>query len=67
MDFSNSTMEARSLFGVSTVGCGEPGAQETLELAQIKGAVGVDTLNKVSGACGFLLLGLRSGLVFFYI
>lgn len=52
-------MEARSLFGVSTVGCGEPGSRETLELAQIKGAVGVDTLNKASGACGFMLFGLR--------
>lgn len=67
MDFSNSTMEARSLFGVSTVGCGEPGARETLELAQIKGAVGVDTLNKASGACGYLLFGFRCDFVFFSI
>ncbi|CAM9295241.1 unnamed protein product [Laminaria digitata] len=48
LDFSNGTMEARSLFGVSTVGCGEPGARETLEIGQIKGVASVDTLNKVS-------------------
>lgn len=56
LDFSNGTMEARSLFGVSTVSCGEPGARETLEIAQIKGVASVDTLNKASGACGFIIL-----------
>lgn len=60
MDFGNDTMEAQSLFGVSTVGCGEPGAREMLELAQIKGAVCVDTLNKASGPCGFVLFGFTS-------
>lgn len=66
LDFSNGTMEARSLFGVSTVGCGEPGAPETLEIAQIKGAACVDTLNKASRACAFMLFGFRIDFCFCY-
>ena len=40
-------LEAHSLFEVSTVGNGGAGAPETLEIAQIKGTVCVDTENEV--------------------
>lgn len=47
LDFSKGVLEAHSLFEVSTVGDGRPGAPETLEIAQIKGSVCVDTENQV--------------------
>lgn len=49
LDFSKGVLEAHSLFEVSTVGDGGPGAPETLEIAQIKGTVCVDTPNQVRG------------------
>lgn len=43
-------MEACSLFGISTVGGGAPGEQETLEIAHIRGTAHVDTLAQVGRA-----------------
>ncbi|CAM9423590.1 unnamed protein product [Ectocarpus sp. 4 AP-2014] len=43
LDFSSGVLEAHSLFEVSTVGGGGPGAPETLEIARIKGTASVDT------------------------
>lgn len=50
LDFSKGVLEAHSLFEVSTVGNGGPGAPETLEIAQIKGTVCVDAANQVRGS-----------------
>ncbi|CAM9980892.1 unnamed protein product [Ectocarpus sp. 6 AP-2014] len=42
LDFSRGVLEAHSLFEVSTVGGGGPGAPETLTIAHIKGTACVD-------------------------
>lgn len=45
-------LEARSLFGIFTVGGGGSGDEETLEIAQIKGTAFVDTVREVSMSNG---------------
>eukprot|EP00903_Cladosiphon_okamuranus_P012183 g11426.t1 len=61
LDFSKGVLEAHSLFEVSTVGNGRPGAPETLEIAQIKGTVCLDTENQV---CSQRLLSPQLRMVF---
>lgn len=64
LDFSRGVLEAHSLFEVSTVGGGGPGAPETLEIAHIKGTACVDTRTQVSCCCGgaVLCVGIVRGI-----
>ncbi|CAN0388694.1 unnamed protein product [Pylaiella littoralis] len=61
LDFSRGVLEAHSLFEVSTVGGGGPGAPETLEIAQIKGTACVDSQAQ---ACSQRLLSPQLRMVF---
>ncbi|CAM9897700.1 unnamed protein product [Scytosiphon promiscuus] len=61
LDFSRGVLVANSLFEVATVGSGEPGAQETLVIAQIKGTVSVETRTQM---CSQRLLSPQLRMVF---
>ncbi|CAB1100964.1 unnamed protein product [Ectocarpus sp. CCAP 1310/34] len=61
LDFSSGVLEAHSLFEVSTVGGGGPGAPETLEIAHIKGTASVDSRSQT---CTQRLLSPQLRMVF---
>lgn len=62
LDFSRGVLEAYSLFEVSTVGGGGPGARETLEIAQIKGTAIFGAQAQVKRCCYRWLFGGGGGI-----